>query len=120
MSSHLDILAQRADADPFFLGCSLQQYARSEGLSEKQLMDMLGCSPESLVLVRLCRAPGGDSQQFQKGIQEISAKFNINPQLLAEVVRRGQAILELARPFSVKGMLAAARDGEEQAKDGRQ
>jgi hypothetical protein len=35
MNSHLDNLARRADTDPFFLGCLLQQYAGSEGLSEQ-------------------------------------------------------------------------------------
>jgi hypothetical protein len=120
MNSHLEMLARRADADPFFLGCMLQQYARSEGFTEQQLMNVLGCSPESLTLLRLCRAPGGPSLQFQKGIEEISARFNINPGLLAEAVRRGQAILELARPIGAKGTLAAARDGEETIRDDRQ
>src|SRR5271168_3732687 len=98
MKSHLESLARRADADPFFLGCLLQHYALSEGLTEQQLMTKLGCSSESMILVRLCRAPCGESQQFQKAIEEISAKFNIDPDLLATAVRLGQAIVQLARP----------------------
>jgi hypothetical protein len=120
MTSQLSILAQRVEHDPFFLACPLRLYATSEGLAEEQLAGALGCSTDTLVLLRLCRAPVGKPEVFQKGIEEISARFRVNADFLAEVVRRGQAISQLRRPGDRKSTLAAARDGETPKDDNRQ
>jgi hypothetical protein len=111
-TDRLTTLAERVEDDPFFLGCPLRLYAKSEGLSEAQLAAALECSPDALVLLRLCRAPTAEQGRFQKGIEEISVRFGIKPDVLTEVVRRGQAIAQLARPGTAKGTLAAARDAE--------
>jgi hypothetical protein len=91
-TDRLTTLAERVEDDPFFLGCPLRLYAKSEGLSEAQLAAALECSPDALVLLRLCRAPTAEQGRFQKGIEEISVRFGIKPDVLTEVVRRGQAI----------------------------
>jgi hypothetical protein len=114
---HLSTLARRLEDDPFFLGCSLRLYAKSEGLSEEQLATALGCTPEALTLLRLCRAPTAQPGQFQKCIQDISARIEVNPDVLTEAVRRGQALIELARPGRGQSTLAAARDADTEGKD---
>ena len=57
MTSPLDRMAQRAEADPFFLASLLALYAGSEQLDDAGLAAALGCPVETLTDVRLCRAP---------------------------------------------------------------
>src|SRR5438046_1006933 len=116
-SQHLSTLAQHLENDPFFLGCSLRLYAKSEGLSEEQLGRSLECSANDLVRLRLCRAPTAEPGQFQKCMEDITAQIHVNRDALAEAIRRGQAIIALARPGSRQGTLAAARDGGVPRKD---
>src|SRR5947209_3402124 len=95
MGNHLEALARRLEDDPYFLACPLKLYARSEKLDEGQLAVALGCSPEALTEIRLCRSPGASAVEFQKDIKVISERFQLDRQVLAAAVRRGQAILRL-------------------------
>ena len=118
MSNHLDRLARRVEEVPFFLACYLKLYAQSEGLGEEMLATVLGCSQETLVRLRLCRAPEADAEQFQKDIDQIVERFRVHPDVLAQVVRRGHAILQM-RGSAPKGILLAARDVERERRDGQ-
>jgi hypothetical protein len=54
----LEALAERASQDPFFLGSLLAAHQRRHGLDDGALAAALGCAPEVLVRLRLCRRPG--------------------------------------------------------------
>lgn len=112
MATNLEHLARRLEDDPFFLACPLKLYAESEGLNEDSLAARMRCSIDTCVLVCLCRAPAGDDESFQDDIEKIATKFSVDGDVLAEAIRRGQAIFEMRRTTNVAGTLMAARDGE--------
>ena len=112
MATNLEHLARRLEEDPFFLACPLKLYAESEGLNEDSLAARMRCSKETFVLVCLCRAPTGDDESFQGDIERIAAKFSVDADLLAEAIRRGQAIFEMRRSTNAAATLMAARDGD--------
>jgi hypothetical protein len=112
MSNHLEHLARRVEGDPFFLACPLRLYAKSEGLSDDALAAGLKCPKETLTAVLLCRAPSEEDESFYEGIERIAAKFSLDPDALAEAVRRGQALFHIARSLNTSNTLLAARDGD--------
>jgi len=114
MPNHLENLARRLESDPFFLACPLRLYQRSEGLSEEALAAALKCSMQSLLSVRLCRAPAGEGASFMDDVERIALRFAVDADSLAEAVRRGQALFHLARGRNEAGTLLAARDGKKE------
>jgi hypothetical protein len=112
MSKNLERLAQRLEDDPFFLACPLSIYAKSEGLDVTALAARLRCPKENLSLVYACRSPAGDSDAFQDDVDRVAAKFALDADVLAEAIRRGQAILLMQRAANLQGTLLAARDGD--------
>lgn len=112
MTQPLETLAQRLEQDPFFLACPLHLFAQSEGLEEKELAKKLGCSLESLVFLRLCRAPEGEAAKFQKDIECIASRFQIQGDVLAEVMRRGEALWNMKKKAAAKTLMAA-RDADQ-------
>jgi hypothetical protein len=120
MAEHLENLALRLENDPFFLSCPLRLFAKSAGLGAPQLAERLGCSLETLVLVRLCRSPREEPGQFQKDIARIAATYHVDAGLLTDAVRRGQAIWHLHHnQAGGAGTLLAARDGEADPEEDR-
>jgi hypothetical protein len=112
MAEPLERLAERAAQDPFFLACALNLFAASETLDDVQLAQNLNCTPETLVLVKLCRAPGSEPGQFRKDIHRVASTYGIEEGLLAHAVRRGQALHAMrARPAA--RLFKAARDAEQ-------
>ena len=113
MAEPLDNLALRLEHDPFFLACPLRLYATSAGLSEQELAERLGCPVQTLVLLRLCRAPKPEGRQFQKDIARIADTYQVHADVLTDAVRRGQAIWHLRQgTASGAGSLLAARDSD--------
>jgi len=112
MSNHLETLARRLEGDPFFLACALKGFARSEQMDDTALATALRCSPETLTMLRLCRAPELD--RFKADIDAIVARFNVDADVLVRAVRRGQALVSLqSRQLEqTGGMLLAARDDD--------
>jgi hypothetical protein len=118
MSERLDALARRVQADPAFLAAALADYARSERLNERALAATLGCSPETLTPLRLCRRPRADPGAFRADVERIAARFGIRPAVLAQVLRRADVLAGMREPeLSDRGLLLAARDREEEARD---
>lgn len=111
MAEPLQNLAKRLESDPFFLACPLRLFAQSMKLDDERLAERLGCSVETLIPVRLCRAPAGDAAHFQMDIARIADEFKLNAVSLVEAVRLGQAIFDM-RGGSSTSALMAARDGE--------
>ena len=111
MASNLENLASRLEGDPFFLACPLKHFAQSEGLDEETLASHLRCSNEALVSVRLCRAPTAESDAFHEEIDRVATRFAVDAGLLAEAVRRGQALFQMTQDGETRRTLLAARDG---------
>ena len=65
-------------------------------------------------MVRLCRAPRADPREFWEDVECVASRFGLDPDRLADAVQRGEAIraMQQAQP-GTRGMLLAARDGEE-------
>jgi hypothetical protein len=116
MSDSLDALARRAEGEPFFLASVLAAYARSEGADDAGLAAALGCRPGDLAMVRLCRAPRTEPDAFWEDVRRIAGRFGMDPERLAEAVKRGRVVLSFraARPGS-GAPLIAARDREDEA-----
>ena len=111
MAKNLEHLARRLVDDPFFVACPLTLYANSEGLDDESLASRLGCTEEAFTSMCLCRAPAGEAESFSDDIERIAAKFSVDADLLAEAIRRGQAIYQMKRKTESASTLLAARDG---------
>jgi hypothetical protein len=111
--NELQQLAKRAESDPFFLGCSLKNFATSEKLDDAGLAKKLECSMETLTMLRLCRAPHADN--FKEDLDKIAAKYEVNREVLAQAARRGQVLLQMrGEAPSDHGFMLAARDDEDE------
>ncbi len=83
VSDHLRDLANRVEADPFFSAYRLAEYALAHGgLSDVGLAARLGCPVETLVNLRLCRAPRNDAD-----VLTIARRFGLDPVRLTQVLR---------------------------------
>jgi hypothetical protein len=110
----LDRLASRASSDPYFLGFRLAQYARIHDLDDDALATRLGCGPDALPTVRLCRAPRSDRVGFREDILCVATKFGLNSTALAEAAKFVPATVartETADP--TPSVMIAARDRDE-------
>jgi hypothetical protein len=116
MSDPLAELAARAEREPYFLASVLAAFARSEGLDDVGLAAALGCLPEDLVKVRLCRAPRTEWGEFWEDVTCIAERFGLNADRLAEAVKRVRVLntFQEARAEDA-GFLMAARDSETEA-----
>jgi len=114
MSDALHALARRAEGDRFFLASLLATYARSEGLDDAGLAAALGCSGEDLTMLRLCRAPRSDAHEFWHDVTRIAERFRLEPERLAEAVKRGLVLRRFQSAPPAGGFLMAARDGEDE------
>jgi hypothetical protein len=115
MSDSLDALARRAEGEPFFLASVLAAYARSEGLPDDAgLAAALGCRVGDLAMLRLCRAPRSDAQEFRDDIARIAERFHLEPEHLGEVVKRGLVVRRLQSAPPAGGFLMAARDSTDE------
>jgi hypothetical protein len=123
MADPLEALAARAAEEPFFLGWILAAYAYSEELNDAGLAAAVGCAGQELAMLRLCRAPGTDPQDFWDDITSIAERFALDPQRLAEIVKRGRVVKKFQQANSVAGgslMAARDRDVEPPPKDSRE
>lgn len=113
-------LARRIEDDEFFLASALADYARMEHLDEQGLAKALGCSVEGLVSLRLCRRPRPQPEFFRKDVDQIASRFGAKAEVLAEVVRRHDALREMrAGPTrEMGGTLMAARDRRQEDSKG--
>jgi hypothetical protein len=96
--------AERAKARPAYMAWVLARYAAQEQISENELVQHLGITAPDLPHLALCLRPRAD--HFIDDVGQISAKFNINPTILATVVRLAESVEALA-----------AQDGGEHATD---
>jgi len=110
MSIPLERLARRVQSDQFFLAAPLARYAESQRLDDRALAAQLGCDGETLTHLRLCRNPDPMPPHFWNDVERFAARFRLDPDRLAEVVRFGQALLQAQPPTAAPGYLMAARE----------
>ncbi len=114
MSDRIAALARRVQDDPFFLASALKDYAHGEGLDDPQLAALLGCTPETLDLLRLCRRPRPEPPWFRQDVDRIAGRFGVRADKLAQIVRYANALAALRRqPAAERGTLMAARDRDD-------
>jgi hypothetical protein len=108
--------ARRVVPDPFFMAGALDAYRALEGLDEPALAQRLGCPPDALVHLALCRRPDPTTPRFRADVERIAAHVGANPLALVRLLRAVSASDALrgviAETTSSYGLLAAARDHE--------
>jgi hypothetical protein len=105
----LDEASDRAADNPYFLAHDLQVYAGFRGWTRRQLAAALNCPVNALALVGLCRTPWRDSR-FQSDVGEIAARFKLESQVLANLLREVDLLMAFDVPSQSEGWLAAARE----------
>lgn len=107
---------QRAAGRPYFLASALATYRELHGIDDAALAAALGCTPDALPHLGLCRRPDPAASDFRTAVQQIADYAGITPFPLAALLRDVQvaeAMLDGAPPgASSEGhdMLLAARD----------
>lgn len=104
--------AQRAKARPEYFAWLLARYVELERISEEELAQHLGVTTGDLLHLALCLRPRTD--HFADDVRQISRKFNINPPVLATLVRLVDSVEVLAvgdagEASTDAGLLMAAR-----------
>jgi hypothetical protein len=122
---YLRVAAELAARRPLFLARDLAEFRALHGFSEVDLAAWLGCAPERLPGLALCRRPALRGPGFRRDVQKISDYVGIRPERLAELLREVDAVdafrhssLSSRAPRS-RGMLLAARDRIEDPASGR-
>jgi hypothetical protein len=114
----LDRLAALARERPTLLASLFVAYREQEGLDEDGLAAFLGCAPEMLPRLALCRRPR-QAPHFREDVERIASYAHANAIQLARLVRAGESweAAHQARGAS-SPMLLAARDHETAGRDG--
>jgi hypothetical protein len=104
--------AQRASANPEYLGWILTRYAELEYITEETLAQRLGLEGRDLSHLALCLRPR--AEHFADDVRQISTKFNIDSATLASVVRLVESVEALTprdagQAAANTGLLLAAR-----------
>lgn len=111
MSTPLERLARRVEADPSYLAHILAAYVRVENLDDDGLAAALGLDPSRLATFRLCRAPYLEPDRFANDVRRLAEAFGLDERRLARIVRRGQAAAQGPTVAGDgRGTLSAARD----------
>jgi hypothetical protein len=79
-------LAERAQAEPFFLASALAAHRERFGLTEAQQRRHLGVRPEDWAMFCLCRVP-----ETEEDLQVLCARFGCDRERLGRAVREGEA-----------------------------
>ena len=96
----LSLIASR---DPFYLGWYLARYSEMMSVDIADVARELGCLPEVMNTMSLCRAPRTEAPHFQKDVEAVANRFHVRAERLANIVRHVQVSTEEAS-------LLAARD----------
>ena len=113
--SWLRHVAERTRNEPWTLGRLLSRYCTLESSTEGEIATELGCTPDTLSWIFLCRTPS--QKGFRDDVESIAQRFGLEPSRLAALVRRADAVVALAAPYHNAGdgeLLLAARDREDE------
>ena len=84
--------AERARLRPFFMASVLAAYCRMHDLSDDALARLLGCSPDDVVRLALCRRPIAQSPTFLSDIDHLARRFAIPGERLIQIIRDVDAL----------------------------
>ena len=109
-------MASLASRDSFYLGWHLVRYAEMRGMSMAEVGRELGCLPETVDSMSLCRAPRAEPPHFREDIEAVADRFQARADSLARIVRQAQVssgadILLAARDRGVEDDPDVSRDG---------
>jgi len=116
MDNLLEKMSQTTRDEPYFLGYILEAYSEAARIDEALLSHELGCRPEDLVRLRLCRAPAEATEDFRRDVESIARYFGIDAKVLARIVKQGRVarLLSQASATPTPGYLLAARERDEE------
>ena len=92
-----------ASRDSFYLGWHLARYTEMKDMSMEELGIVLGCPPETVNSIALCRSPRPESPHFRTDIERVAGRFQVKADRLMGIVRYVQVASE-------ESTLLAARD----------
>lgn len=96
-------LSALASRDPFYLGWYLARYSEMVSTDTADVARELGCLPEVMKTMSLCRAPRAEPPHFREDIEAVANRFRVRADRLANLVRHVQVSAE-------ESILLAARD----------
>ena len=108
-------MSHLASQDPFYWGWRFARYSEMTGMSAAELARELGCVPETVKSISLCRAPRPEPPHFRKDIESVADRFQVRADRLMRIARyvqvaRDESLLLAARDRSAKEDGDAERD----------
>jgi len=92
-------IAERAEADPFYIASALAAYRRSEGLTASALAEVLGCTPADLTVLALCRKPGAiGEEEFGADVAQLVQRFGLIRGALVRLLRQEKFLQAAGSP----------------------
>jgi hypothetical protein len=105
--------SRRAASRPFFLASALAGFQALRELTDEQLATFLGCAPEALAELGLCRRPDPAAPTFRADVERVAAHVGAASPQLVRLLREVDSVAALRRaPLAPvdRGALLAARD----------
>jgi hypothetical protein len=104
-----------ASEDPFYLGWHLVRYSEMRKMKLTEVGRELGCLPEMLNSISLCRAPRLEPPHFRSDIERVADRFQVRADSLMRIVRyvqveSGESMLLAARERSTRDDSEAEHD----------
>lgn len=103
--------SRRAVEEPFFLAGALESYKEENDLDDAGLAAFLGCGPDDLPRLALCRRPR--EATFPQDVAHLARRFSLDGARLAQLVREVEVLEEFRGDEAAISMAARDRDGED-------
>lgn len=110
----LELAANRASEDPFFLGSTLAEHLHRRGWSREDLAEYMCCSQVDLLRLYLCRQPELASEDLALRVDHIAHTFHCDASRLLSLLREKAVRLAFREdPSPAPPISMAARDRKE-------
>ena len=110
--------ARRAAHHPFFLAGVLLAYQEAHKMNDHALASFLGCAPDDLPRLALCRRPRAAPPEFRADLAHLAARFHLRAEQLANLLREVDALQSIqrqaAQAHGTQRILRAARDRDDE------
>lgn len=103
-------VAQRASNRTAYLASAFDEFSRLRGMSPEKLADFLGCAPQSLAKLALCRRPDPSSSEFTGQTDQIASHCGANPRRLRALLEELNHAQLPEIPMRGSGMLSERSD----------
>lgn len=104
----LERAVARVADDEAFVASALHDWGGGH-LDLEKAASFLGCTPNAVVQLALCRRPVGTSKSFRQDVAQIAAHVCVDETRLLELLREASSIAAFRKADGAQ-MLAAARD----------